>query len=86
MLVSRDSFQLAGSLENLTGNKNITQAIFGVGVLGMAISTIIILMLINGFVTTEMLGAEIGGIKHKIGSILPGVTGALGFLFLCALI
>mgnify|MGYP001219531094 FL=1 len=82
MLVSRDSFQLAGSLENLTGNKNITQAIFGVGVLGMAISTIIILMLINGFVTTEMLGAEIGGIKHKIGSILPGVTGALGFLFL----
>jgi len=82
MLVSRDSFQLAGSLENLTGNKNITQAIFGVGVLGMAVSTIIILMLINGFVTTEMLGAEIGGIKHKIGSILPGVTGALGFLFL----
>jgi len=82
MLVSRDSFQLAGSLENLTGNKKITQAIFGVGVLGMAISTIIILMLINGFVTTEMLGAEIGGIKHKIGSILPGVTGALGFLFL----
>ncbi|MDP6892519.1 MAG: divalent metal cation transporter [Verrucomicrobiota bacterium] len=82
MLVSRDSFQLAGSLENLTGNKRITQTIFGIGVLGMAVSTIIILMLINGFVTTEMLGAEIGGIKHKIGSILPGVTGALGFLFL----
>tara|TARA_B100001741_G_C16525621_1_gene586932 strand:+ start:80 stop:1750 length:1671 start_codon:yes stop_codon:yes gene_type:complete len=82
MLVSRDSFQLAGSLESLTGNKNLTQAIFGVGVLGMAISTIIILMLINGFVTTEMFGAEIGGMKHKIGSILPGITGALGFLFL----
>ena len=82
MLVSRDSFQLAGSLENLTGNKGMTQIIFGIGVLGMAVSTIIILMLINGFVTTEMLGAEIGGIKHKIGSILPGVTGALGFLFL----
>ncbi len=82
MLVSRDSFQLAGSLENLTGNKRITQTIFGIGVLGMAVSTIIILMLINGFVTTEMLGAEIGGMKHKIGSILPGVTGALGFLFL----
>ncbi|MDP6893709.1 MAG: hypothetical protein QF731_11100, partial [Verrucomicrobiota bacterium] len=31
---------------------------------------------------TEMLGAEIGGMKHKIGSILPGITGALGFLFL----
>tara|TARA_B100001094_G_C18186918_1_gene804425 strand:- start:802 stop:2427 length:1626 start_codon:yes stop_codon:yes gene_type:complete len=82
MLVSRDSFQLAGSLKNLTGSKDLTQTIFGIGVLGMAISTIIILMLINGFVTTEMLGVEIGGMKHKIGSILPGITGALGFLFL----
>ena len=48
----------------------------------MAVSTIIILMLINGFTVTEMLGAEIGGMKHRIGSILPGITGALGFLFL----
>ena len=82
MLVSRDAFQLAGSLENLTGNKTVSQTVFGIGVLGMAISTIIILMLINGFAVTEMMGAEIGGIKHKIGSILPGITGALGFLFL----
>ncbi len=82
MLVSRDAFQLAGSLENLTDNKTVSQTVFGIGVLGMAISTIIILMLINGFTVTEMLGAEIGGMKHKIGSILPGITGALGFLFL----
>lgn len=82
MLVSRDAFQLAGSLENLTGNKAVSQTVFGIGVLGMAVSTIIILMLINGFTVTEMIGAEIGGMKHKIGSILPGITGALGFLFL----
>ena len=82
MLVSRDAFQLAGSLEKLTGNKAVTQTVFGIGVLGMAVSTIIILMLINGFTVTEMLGAEIGGMKHRIGSILPGITGALGFLFL----
>ena len=82
MLVSRDAFQLAGSLENLTGNKTVSQTVFGIGVLGMAISTIIILMLINGFTVTEMLGAEIGGMKHRIGSILPGVSGALGSLFL----
>ena len=82
MLVSRDAFQLAGSLENLTGNKAVSQTVFGIGVLGMAVSTIIILMLINGFTVTEMLGAEIGGMKHRIGSILPGITGALGFLFL----
>jgi hypothetical protein len=60
----------------------VSQTVFGIGVLGMAISTIIILMLINGFTVTEMLGAEIGGMKHRIGSILPGVSGALGFLFL----
>ena len=82
MLVSRDADQLAGSLEKLTGNKTVSQTVFGIGVLGMAISTIIILMLINGFAVTEMMGAEIGGMKHKIGSILPGITGALGFLYL----
>ena len=82
MLVSRDANLLAGSLEKLTGNKTVSQTVFGIGVLGMAISTIIILMLINGFAVTEMMGAEIGGMKHKIGSILPGITGALGFLYL----
>jgi len=82
MLVSRDAFQLAGSLEKLTGNKAVSQTIFGIGVVGMAISTIIILMLINGFCLTEALGTEMGGPIHKVGSILPGITGALGFLFL----
>ena len=82
MLVSRDAFQLAASLEKLTSNKTVSQTVFGIGVLGMAVSTIIILMLINGFTVTEMMGAEFGGMKHKIGSILPGVTGALGCLFL----
>ncbi len=82
MLISRDAFQLADSLENLTDKKAVSQTVFGIGVIGMAVSTIIILMLINGFTVTEMLGAEIGGMKHRIGSILPGITGALGFLFL----
>ena len=31
---------------------------------------------------TEALGVEMGGPIHKVGSILPGITGALGFLFL----
>ncbi len=82
MLISRDASQLADSLKNLSGNKTVSQTVFGIGVLGMAVSTIIILMLINGFTVTEMLGVEIGGMKHRIGSILPGITGALGFLFL----
>jgi hypothetical protein len=82
MLVSRDAFQLAGSLEKLTGNKAVSQTIFGIGVVGMAISTIIILMLINGFCLTEAIGAKMGGVIHRTGALLPGITGALGFLFL----
>ena len=82
MLVSRDAFQLAGSLEKLTGNKAVSQSIFGIGVVGMAISTIIILMLINGFCLTEAIGTKMGGVIHRTGAILPGITGALGFLFL----
>ena len=81
MLVSRDAEQLAGSLEKLTG-KNFSHVIFGIGVLGMAISTIIILMLINGFTFCEMFNLPMSGRAYRVGSLLPGITGALGFLFL----
>lgn len=82
MLVKRDAFDLARALENLFGKGGLTQKIFGIGVLGMAISTIIILMVINGFCVTEMLGASSGGMLHRLGAYLPGITGALGFLYL----
>ena len=39
-------------------------------------------MLINGFCVTEMLAAPDGGMLHRAGALLPGITGALGFLFL----
>jgi len=81
MLVNRDSGALAGSLENLTG-PGVAQFVFGIGVIGMAVSTIIILMLINGFTLCEAMGVEPKGVIHRIGSYLPGVTGSLGFLFL----
>ena len=82
MLVKRDARDLAKSLENLFGAGGLTQRVFGIGVLGMALSTIIILMLINGFCVTEMLGVSSGGPIHRLGSLLPGITGALGFLYL----
>lgn len=82
MTIKSDAFALAGSLENVTGSEAVAQTIFGLGVLGMAISTIIILMLINGFTFTEALGASTSGPMHRIGSFLPGITGALGFLLL----
>ena len=82
MVIKRDSGPLAQSLENVTGSKAIAQYVFGLGVLGMAISTIIILMLINGFTFTEALGVKTSGPLHRVGSYLPGLTGAFGFLFL----
>mgnify|MGYP001233978059 CR=1 FL=1 len=81
MLVQRDAFLLANTLEKLTG-PTVAHVVFGVGVVGMAFSTIIILMLINGFTMCEMLGIPAEGFQHRVASLLPGVTGALGFLFL----
>ncbi|HMO65832.1 MAG TPA: divalent metal cation transporter, partial [Verrucomicrobiota bacterium] len=81
MLVQRDANTLANSLEQLTG-RGVAQVVFGVGVLGMAVSTIIILMLINGYTVCEALGREPRGAVHRLGCLLPGVTGALGFLLL----
>ena len=81
MLIDYDSGDLALSLEKLTG-KGVAQTVFGVGVLGMAVSTIIILMLINGFTICEMLGKPSEGTLHRVGSLLPGLTGGIGALLL----
>ena len=79
MLVKRDAFDLAKSLEPLTGSI-FSQYLFGIGVVGMAISSIIILMLINGFVVCEIFGLEQGGWPHRIGCLMPAV-GAAGPFF-----
>lgn len=76
MLVKRDAFQLATSLETLTG-KTVAQYVFGIGVLGMALSTIIILMLISGFTVCEMLNLPPTGWPHRIGCLVAGL-GVLG--------
>lgn len=80
-LIKRDAFDLANSLERLTG-RGLSQTIFGIGVFGMAISTIVILMLINGLAFCEMAGTPLTGRFYRIGCILPGLTGAFGALFL----
>ncbi len=74
MLANRDAFNLANALEPLTG-KVFAQFVFGVGVLGMAISTIIILMLISGFTFCEMLNVPSEGWPHRLGCLIPGVVG-----------
>ena len=77
MLVKRDAFNLAASLERLTG-RTMSHVVFGIGVLGMAVSTIIILMLINGFVVCEMLGLPARGTAHRVGCLLVAASGSTG--------
>jgi len=75
MLVKRDAFNLAQSLAPLT-SETFSHYIFGIGVVGMGVSTIIILMTINGFVVCEMLGVESKGFVYRLGTVIP----ALGVL------
>ncbi|MDF1813178.1 MAG: divalent metal cation transporter [Verrucomicrobiales bacterium] len=81
MLVKRDNLQLAAALEPLAG-KAVSQFIFGIGVIGMAVSTIIILMLINGFTFCEMLGKPGDQKTHMLGAVVAGVGGFLGPIWL----
>jgi Mn2+/Fe2+ NRAMP family transporter len=76
MIAGRDNLALAKTLEPLVG-KTVSQKLFGVGVLGMAVSTIIILMVINGFAFCEMIGADSAGPMHRLGALIPAV-GVLG--------
>lgn len=74
MLAKRDVAQLAAALEPFTG-KFLAQKIFGFGVLGMAFSTIIMLMLINGFCVTEAIGKPDSKTAHFLGAMAPGIVG-----------
>lgn len=76
MIAGRDNLALAKTLEPLVGEA-VAQKLFGLGVLGMALSTIIILMVINGFAVCEMVGADPAGPVHRWGSMIPAI-GVLG--------
>lgn len=76
MLVKRDAFNLAQSLSPLTGQA-FAHYVFGIGVVGMAVSSIIVLMLINGFVVCEMQGIEYKGWSYRLGCLGPCI-GVLG--------
>ena len=76
MLIKRSNFDLAAALQPLTGDI-FSQYVFGIGVVGMAVSSIIILMLISGFVICEMLGVKPEGNAHRLACLVP-VLGVLG--------
>ncbi|MHC4485737.1 MAG: divalent metal cation transporter [Planctomycetota bacterium] len=79
MLVKRDAFNLADTLAPLTGPV-IAQYVFGLGVMGMAMSAATMLMTINGLCFCELLGRPPRGWTQRIGSLMVSV-GALGPFF-----
>ena len=74
-LIKRDAFDLASAIEPLLGEKFARYA-FGLGILGMGFSTIIILMLINGFAMCEVLGKPLQGWPYILGCLIAGGIGA----------
>lgn len=75
-LVPRDAPALSQALSNLLGSGG-ARIVFGLGVLGMALSTITLLMLISGFVVCEVLNVPATGWTMRIGC-LAAATGVLG--------
>ncbi len=71
MLIQRDNNRLVRALNPLVGG-GIANFIFGMGVLGMALSTISVLMLISGYVVCEAFGVKHGGWQHRLGTLFGG--------------
>ncbi|MCC9603622.1 divalent metal cation transporter [Stieleria sp. JC731] len=79
-LVKRDAFQLSTTLEPLLG-ASLANLVFGLGVFGMGFSTIVILMLINGFAFREMFNRPDGTAPFVIGCLVAGISGAMWWKF-----
>lgn len=74
-LVKRDAFELSQTLAPLLGTSN-AKLVFGLGVFGMGFSTIIILMLINGYAFREMFGRPDSKAMFVLGVAVAGFTGS----------
>ncbi|MEE8153335.1 MAG: divalent metal cation transporter [Phycisphaerales bacterium] len=68
--------EAAQSLAQLAG-RDTGRIVFGLGVLGMALSTITLHMLCTGFVCAELFGWKVGSLKYRLATLIPSV-GVLG--------
>lgn len=75
-LTKRDARQLATALAPLVGEKP-SQLIFGIGIFAMALSTMIVHMLMNGFAVSQAFGKPGETKPFIIGASIPAVTAAL---------
>ena len=76
MMIRRQATHLKTALRPFTGER-AASLVFGIGVLAMALSTAIVLMLISGFAWSELFDAPQVGTTHLVGCLLPAV-GVLG--------
>jgi Mn2+/Fe2+ NRAMP family transporter len=79
ILVTRDAFDLAASLQPFAG-AFFSRVVFGLGALGITLSTITLHMLICGFVVCELFGRPQTGWTFRLGT-LAAATGVLGPFF-----
>ena len=75
-ITARDAKQLASSLAPLVGEKP-SQLIFGFGILAMALSTMIVHMLMNGFAISQAFGKPEAKKPFLIGAAIPAITAAM---------
>ena len=76
MLVKPNTGQLAKSLEPLLG-KRYANLVFGFGVFGMGFSTLIVLMMINGFAIAELFGMPRSMGLKMFGAVVAGLIGTM---------
>jgi hypothetical protein len=69
--------EAASMIEAAGVGKAVARYIFGLGILGMALSTITVHMLVSGFAFCEIFRLEPGGRTYKLACLLPAV-GILG--------
>ncbi len=79
VLVRRDTYDLAESLEQLftgksgQGGRFFSNIVFGVGVVGMTLSSISLMMLISGFVVCEVLNRPPTGWTFRLGCMASAI-------------
>ena len=71
--------QVAAMLESTGLNMFFSRIVFGMGILGMALSSITMHMLICGFAACELFGVEPGGWRYRLACLIPapGVVGVV---------
>ena len=73
MLAKRNANDLANALRPFLGNWS--QLIFGIGILAMALSTMLVHMMMNGYAVSEAFGQPGQRRLFLIGAVLPAIAG-----------